>query len=70
MSTTFINGRVLIDGAFSETTAVTIDGSRIVDVGPAQAAQDGDRIDLNGAMLVPGFIDTQVNGGGGVLFNE
>ena len=70
MSTTFINGRVLIDGAFSETAAVTIDGSRIVDVGPAQAAQDGDRIDLNGAMLVPGFIDTQVNGGGGVLFNE
>ena len=26
--------------------------------------------DLNGAMLLPGFIDVQVNGGGGVLFNE
>ncbi len=26
--------------------------------------------DLAGRMLVPGFIDTQVNGGGGVLFND
>jgi N-acetylglucosamine-6-phosphate deacetylase len=26
--------------------------------------------DLNGASLVPGFIDCQVNGGGGVLFND
>jgi N-acetylglucosamine-6-phosphate deacetylase len=28
------------------------------------------RQDLGGAMLVPGFIDSQVNGGGGVLFND
>jgi N-acetylglucosamine-6-phosphate deacetylase len=28
------------------------------------------KVDLGGQMLVPGFIDTQVNGGGGVLFNE
>ena len=30
----------------------------------------GSAIDLEGQLLVPGFIDTQVNGGGGVLFNE
>lgn len=28
------------------------------------------RIDLGGGILAPGFIDLQVNGGGGVLFNE
>ena len=70
MATTFINGRVLVDGAFTEDVAVIIDGSHIAAVVPADQAPDGDRIDLDGAMLVPGFIDTQVNGGGGVLFNE
>lgn len=70
MATTFTNGRILIDGAFHEGASVTIDGPRIVQVGRASDAADGERIDLNGAMLVPGFIDTQVNGGGGVLFNE
>jgi N-acetylglucosamine-6-phosphate deacetylase len=28
------------------------------------------RVDLGGGMLVPGFVDLQVNGGGGVLFNN
>ena len=28
------------------------------------------RYDLAGRLLLPGFIDTQVNGGGGVLFND
>jgi N-acetylglucosamine-6-phosphate deacetylase len=27
-------------------------------------------VDLQGQLLLPGFIDTQVNGGGGVLFND
>ncbi len=27
-------------------------------------------VDLDGGMLVPGFVDLQVNGGGGVLFNN
>ncbi|MFJ6024614.1 N-acetylglucosamine-6-phosphate deacetylase [Brevundimonas sp. NPDC092305] len=70
MTTTFTNGRILIDGAFDEGASVTIDGPRIVRVGPSSGAPDGERIELNGAILVPGFIDTQVNGGGGVLFNE
>jgi len=33
---------------------------------PANAAQ----VSLDGGLLVPGFIDLQVNGGGGVLFNN
>src|SRR5690606_28907281 len=32
--------------------------------------RDAARVDLGGGTLVPGFIDTQVNGGGGVLFNN
>lgn len=33
---------------------------------PAQAA----RIRLEGGLIAPGFVDVQVNGGGGVLFND
>lgn len=33
---------------------------------PARA----ERVTLDGGMLVPGFVDLQVNGGGGVLFNN
>ena len=35
-----------------------------------RAAVSRTRRDLGGALLLPGFIDSQVNGGGGVLFND
>jgi N-acetylglucosamine-6-phosphate deacetylase len=51
--------------------AVVIDGPRIVDVGPEHAlAPDIDRRPLHGGLLAPGFIDVQVNGGGGALLND
>ena len=31
--------------------------------------RDGEQIDLGGGILAPGFIDWQINGGGGALFN-
>ena len=66
-----VNGRVLEDSGIRTDRAVLIDAGRIVDV---VAADDprcarADRCDLGGHLLLPGFIDTQVNGGGGVLFN-
>lgn len=71
MITALINGHVLRAGALRDGEAVLLDGERIaaivpVDEVPAAAV----RHDLRGATLLPGFIDTQVNGGGGVLFNE
>jgi N-acetylglucosamine-6-phosphate deacetylase len=71
MSTAFVNGRVLGENGFVEGKAVVVDGSviaGIVDVSELPAATD--RHDLQGGLLVPGFIDTQVNGGGGTLFND
>ena len=69
--TALVNGRVLGDTGFLDGRTVLLDGSRIVDV----VAEDDPRCkhavrhDLGGHLLLPGFLDTQVNGGGGVLFN-
>jgi N-acetylglucosamine-6-phosphate deacetylase len=70
MAVALVNGQVLTGGRF-EPVSVLIEGDRVVAVGAdADAAQAGERIDLNGGFLLPGFLDTQVNGGGGLLFND
>ena len=72
MTVALVNGRVLTDGGFVEGRAVLIEGDRIVDVVADNDSRirDAAREDLDGGLLLPGFIDTQVNGGGGVLFND
>jgi N-acetylglucosamine-6-phosphate deacetylase len=67
-----VNARVLTERGFRDGCAVLLEGGRIqaiVDAGDARA-RAAHRHDLGGGMLLPGFIDIQVNGGGGVLFNE
>ncbi|MFT4614619.1 MAG: N-acetylglucosamine-6-phosphate deacetylase [Bacteroidia bacterium] len=50
--------------------AVVLEGQRIAAVLPASDAPTSDAaIDYGDCLLAPGFIDLQVNGGGGVLFN-
>lgn len=72
MTTALVNGRVLLDDGFHDDVAVLIEDGRIVDLPNAGdvRVRDAARVDLGGGTLVPGFIDTQVNGGGGVLFNN
>lgn len=66
------NGRILANGHILENHAVLIADGRIADIVPA----DDPRLrgtssrDLGGHLLLPGYIDIQVNGGGGVLFND
>ncbi|WP_374658578.1 N-acetylglucosamine-6-phosphate deacetylase [Phenylobacterium sp.] len=67
MTTAFVNGQVLTAQGF-QSLDVVVEGERIVDIGPRAGADA--RIDLDGGYLLPGFIDTQVNGGGGALFND
>lgn len=70
MDLALVNGRVMTDRGLEEGLAVRLSGSQIAAVGPAAAVAAGaQRRDLRGAMLLPGFIDIQVNGGGGALFN-
>jgi N-acetylglucosamine-6-phosphate deacetylase len=62
----------LVDDHFVDDSAVLIDGARIADVLPRTDARvsAARQRDLGGCLLAPGFIDCQVNGGGGVLFND
>jgi N-acetylglucosamine-6-phosphate deacetylase len=66
------NGRVLRGQALVEGQCVLLEGGRILDIVPENhpSCQGASRFDLHGNMLLPGFIDSQVNGGGGVLFND
>jgi len=77
MSLALVNGRVLLEAGkdgdgFTEGRAVLIADGRITDVVAAseRRVRKMPRHDLEGALLLPGFIDSQVNGGGGVLFND
>lgn len=72
MNMALVNGRVLLDEGFRDGLAVLVDGGRVAGiVGDGDArARGAERIDLEGGHLVPGFIDAQVNGGGGVLLNN
>ncbi|ASR42786.1 N-acetylglucosamine-6-phosphate deacetylase [Xanthomonas citri pv. mangiferaeindicae] len=72
MALALVNGRVLTDTGFRDDIAVLVEGARIA----ALLAHDDPKLrevarhDLDGLHLLPGFVDAQVNGGGGVLFNN
>jgi N-acetylglucosamine-6-phosphate deacetylase len=72
MTIALVNGRVLRDSGFVDGLAVLIDDARISAVVPRKDSRVDAAVahDLRGQQLMPGFIDTQVNGGGGVLFND
>jgi len=72
MTLALVNGRVLTPGGWVYGHAVLLQGRRITDVLPVTdpRVRAAAQYDLDDAMLVPGFIDVQVNGGGGVLFND
>ena len=71
-TTALLNGRVLIDDRLADDVCVLVEGGRIIDiVGLADArCATAQQHDLGGNLLLPGFVDSQVNGGGGVLFND
>jgi len=65
----FHNGHVLTERGFERDACVLVEDGYIAAVVHGEPPA-GDAIDLQGGYLVPGFIDAQVNGGGGVLFNN
>ncbi|HBS62596.1 MAG TPA: N-acetylglucosamine-6-phosphate deacetylase [Stenotrophomonas sp.] len=73
MATVLRNARILAGDEFRDDLAVVIEEGRISALLPDAAPQLGhaaEQVDLGGGWLLPGFIDVQVNGGGGALFNN
>ena len=64
----FTNGHIVTPGGVLDRATVTVADGRIAAISPDAPADE--TIDLDGGWIVPGFIDTQVNGGAGVLFND
>jgi N-acetylglucosamine-6-phosphate deacetylase len=66
------NACVLTNHGFRERKTVVIDDgciSAVMDDSDFDR-RGSDTSDVDGQLLLPGFIDVQVNGGGGVLFND
>jgi N-acetylglucosamine-6-phosphate deacetylase len=70
--TALVNGRILAGERIVRGQTVLLAQGRIEGVVPAAdpRCRDAIIVDLEGQLLLPGFIDVQVNGGGGVLFND
>ena len=67
----FSNGHIVTPTAVLSDATMVVDDGRIVSLeAGSDGASNGEAIDLDGGWIMPGFVDTQVNGGGGVLFND
>ncbi len=68
---TYLNATVITGDDELHDHAVIVDGGVVHSLVPHELVpRQSQRIDLGGAVLAPGFVDLQVNGGGDVLFND
>jgi N-acetylglucosamine-6-phosphate deacetylase len=71
MAFAFTGARVFDGESFQDGMAVVVEGQRISQFIPeTELAAGVERRALAGGLLIPGFIDVQVNGGGGALLNR
>ncbi|PSH65810.1 N-acetylglucosamine-6-phosphate deacetylase [Phyllobacterium sophorae] len=73
MSTVYaLTGAAIFDGEnWHAESALVVDGGVVKNITAASTLHGDIRnVELQGGMLVPGFIDIQVNGGGGALLND
>lgn len=71
-SQTIFAGCTIFDGeTCREDHAMICEGGRVKAIAPVASLGDQKSLQrLEGGLIAPGFVDLQVNGGGGVLFND
>ncbi len=71
MTATLYHGADIFDGHRLGPGALLVEGGRIAGILTAEASVTGaQRVELDGGILTPGFVDLQLNGGGGVMLND
>lgn len=69
-----INGKIFDGDKFLENKALVFENKKIINIVPMEALEErypeAEVIDAKGGYVTPGFIDLQINGCGGVLFND
>jgi N-acetylglucosamine-6-phosphate deacetylase len=69
MRRALVNARIVFRDGIRDDRCVVIEDGRIAEI--CDMPPEGvERVILDGQLLLPGFIDVQVNGGGGRLFND
>ncbi|MGI2033045.1 N-acetylglucosamine-6-phosphate deacetylase [Rhizobium panacihumi] len=67
----YVGARIFDGEVWHDDSALVISGGKVNAIVPATALpDDAERLALEGGVLLPGFIDLQVNGGGGVMLND
>ena len=71
MKQALLGSQIFCGERFYDDHALLIDDKSIVDIVDKNNTPDNfNKIELDEGILAPGFIDLQVNGGGGTLFNN
>ncbi|MCZ7481623.1 N-acetylglucosamine-6-phosphate deacetylase [Rhizobium rhizogenes] len=65
----FVGARIFDGAAWHNGKVLLISDGHVTDISDKVPAE-AEVIDANGLLIAPGFIDLQVNGGGGVMFNN
>ncbi|MEZ5779677.1 MAG: N-acetylglucosamine-6-phosphate deacetylase [Paracoccaceae bacterium] len=71
MGRTLFTGAAIFDGKGLFPGALLVEAGKIAGLLDESAQVSGaDMVDLPGGILAPGFVDLQVNGGGGIMLND